>query len=140
MCAYPHSYHALPHWKFVMQCCAKCPSVNISDQESDNQYSNTNPSILFHVYHLIARCKTHGRLPLNEKKMCQKFKQDSVSIQITKIYTRKDLVMMETTIHNFCTIFYIPETQKLEFHIPPVQILVTNHCGDYRQTKFKHRK
>ena len=32
ICAYPQSYHALPHWKFVMQCCSKCTSVNIPDQ------------------------------------------------------------------------------------------------------------
>ena len=36
MCAYPQSDHALPHWKSVMQCCAKFPSVNISDQEKDD--------------------------------------------------------------------------------------------------------
>ena len=37
--------------------------------------------------------------------------------------TRKELVMMETTISNFHTSFYIPETQKLAFHIKHVQIL-----------------
>ena len=37
MCAYPQSYYALPHWKFVMQCCAKFPSVNIPGQEIDDQ-------------------------------------------------------------------------------------------------------
>ena len=31
ICAYTHSDHALPHWKCVMQCCAKCPSINIPD-------------------------------------------------------------------------------------------------------------
>ena len=32
MCAYTQSYYALPNWKFVMQCCAKCPSVNLPYQ------------------------------------------------------------------------------------------------------------
>ena len=45
--------------------------------------------------------------------------------------------MMETTISNFHTIFYIPEIQKLAFHIPQVQILGTNHFVEYRRTAFK---
>ena len=48
--------------------------------------------------------------------------------------------MMETTISNFNTSFYIPEIQKLAFHIPNVQILGTNHCDDSRQTLFKLRE
>ena len=69
--------------------------------------------------------------------MCQ---QDSASGQSTKIYSRKDLVMMEETIYNFHTSIYIPLIQKLAFQIPHVQILGTNHCGDYRRTVFKYHK
>ena len=54
--------------------------------------------------------------------------------------TRKELLMMETKISNFHTNFFIPEIQKLEFHIPQVQILGTNHCGESRQTAFKRSK
>ena len=53
---------------------------------------------------------------------------------------RKELVMMETTIYNFHTSFYISAIQKLAFHIPHVQILGTNHCGDSHRTAFKRRK
>ena len=45
---------------------------------------------------------------------------------------------METKISNFHKILYILEIQKLEFHIPHVQIMGTNNCGDYCQTTFKH--
>ena len=62
MCAYPQSDHALPHWKCVMRCCVKFPSINITDQETDDNYSNTINYICFHIYHLIAHCKTYGRL------------------------------------------------------------------------------
>ena len=48
--------------------------------------------------------------------------------------------MMETTISNFHTSFFIPEIQKLAFHIPHVQILGTNHCGDSLRTAFKLRE
>ena len=47
---------------------------------------------------------------------------------------------METIISIFRTSFYIPEIQKLAFHIPHVQILGMNHCGDSRWTEFKHRE
>ena len=47
---------------------------------------------------------------------------------------------METTIYNFQTSVYMSEIQKLAFHIPHIQILGTNHCGDSRQTEFKRHK
>ena len=140
ICAYPQSDHALPHWKFALRCCAKYPGINIPDQETDDQYSDMIPSISYHIYHKIACCPKHGGLLLNDKKHCHKYKQDTASEQSTKIYTRKELVMMETTISNFHTSFYIPEIKKLVFHIPHVQILGTNQCGDSRQTAFKRRK
>ena len=48
--------------------------------------------------------------------------------------------MMETTISNFCTSFYIPAIQKLAFHLPHVRILGTNHSGEMRCTAFKGRE
>ena len=69
MCVYTQSDHALPHWKCVLQCCAKCSSINIPDQETDDKYYNTSTSISFHIYHLIAHYTTHGRLPLNNKQI-----------------------------------------------------------------------
>ena len=115
MCANSQSDHALPHWKCVLQCCAQCPSINIPNQETDDKHPNPSPSIRFHIYHLIARCTTHGRLPLTNKKSCRWCQHDTASGQPTKIYTRKELVMMETIISNFHTSFYILEIQKLAF-------------------------
>ena len=48
--------------------------------------------------------------------------------------------MMETTIYDFYTSFYIPAIQKLSFHLPHVRILGTNHCGKMRHTAFKRRE
>ena len=87
LCVYRQSDHALSHWKCVLRCCSKCRSVSLTDQEIDYQYSDTRPSIRFHVYNLIVCCKTHGRLPLNDKKICCMCKHDSASEQTTKIYT-----------------------------------------------------
>ena len=47
---------------------------------------------------------------------------------------------METTISNFHTSLYILSIHKLAFHIPHVQILGTNHCGDSRRTASKIRE
>ena len=89
MCAYSQSYHALPHWKYVLRCCAKCPSISIPDQETDDKHPNPSPSISFHIYHLIARCTTHGRIPLTDKKSFHDCQQDNALGQSTQIYTRK---------------------------------------------------
>ena len=66
-CAYPQLDHSLPHWKFVLQCCAKFTCVNLPDQETDDQYSDTTISIIFHIYCLTERCTEHGKILLNER-------------------------------------------------------------------------
>ena len=140
MCANSHSDHELPQWKCVLICCAQCRSINIPDQETNDNHPNPSPSISFHIYHLIARCIKHGRLPLSSKKSFRECQQDTASVKPTKIYTRIELVMMETTIYNFHMSFFIREIQKLAFHITHVQILGTNHCGDSRRNAFKPRE
>ena len=66
--------------------------------------------------------------------MCE---QESLPDSSTKLYTRKELVTMETKISDFNTSFYIPAIQRLDFHIPHLRILGTNHCGTMRHTAFK---
>ena len=48
--------------------------------------------------------------------------------------------MVETTISDFHTSFYIPDIQKLSLRLPHVRILGTNHCGEMRHTDFKQRE
>ena len=43
----------------------------------------------------------------------------------------------ESTISDFCTSFYIPAIQNLDFHLPHVCILGTNHCGEMQRTAFR---
>ena len=69
--------------------------------------------------------------------MCE---QESSSDNSRKIYTRKELVMMDTTIYDFCTSFYIPAIQNLAFHLPHVRILGTNHYGAMKHKAFKWRE
>ena len=67
-------------------------------------------------------------------------KQEFSPNKPTKIYTRKELVMMETSISDFHTSFYIPSIHKLAFHLPHVRILGKNHCGELLRTAFKRRE
>ena len=92
------------------------------------------------MYHVIECCTDHGRIPFKDKRICYMCKQESSSDNSTKIYTRKDRVMMATEISDFHTSFYIPAIQKLAFHLPHVQILGTNHCGTMRRTASKRRE
>ena len=108
MCAYPPYQHALSHWKCVLVCCSNLPHIDILDQYSDRRNSNASPSINFHFYHLIARCTVRERQPLDEKKICSLCLQDLDNVTHAKIYTRKELVMMETYISDFHKSFYIP--------------------------------
>ena len=69
--------------------------------------------------------------------MCE---QESLPDSSKKIYTIKELVMMDTTVSSFHTSFYKPAIQKLAFHIPHVRILGTYHCGELRRKAFKRRE
>ena len=69
MCAYPHYYHALTHWKCLLRCCSKCPCINLPDQETKKKYEETTTSIRFHIYHIIGCCSAHGRIQLKDKKI-----------------------------------------------------------------------
>ena len=48
-------------------------------------------------------------------------------------------MVLETSITEFHENYYIPEIQKLAFHLPHVRILVTHHCGKERHEAFKLR-
>ena len=130
MCTHTQSQHALTHWKCVFRCCADCPCINIPDQETTKKHEETTLSIRFHIYHIIGSCAIHGRLSLKDNNICSVCKQESSPDKSTKMYTRKELVMMETTISDFRTSFYIPAIQKLAFRLPHVRILGTNNCGE----------
>ena len=89
MCTYIQSYHALPHWKIVLRCCAKCPCINLPDQEADNQYAERTTSIRFHVYHIIGRCTAHDRIPLKYKKYVTCVKNNLHQITLQKYTPEK---------------------------------------------------
>ena len=48
--------------------------------------------------------------------------------------------MMERSIADFHTSFYIKSIQNLAFYLPHVCIIGTNHCGNTHHQSFKHRR
>ena len=107
ICSYSQSDHVLLHSNCILRCWTQCPIINIPDQERNDKHPNPSPSISFQIYHLISRCTKNGRLLLTDNKICRECQQNTASGQLTKIYTRKELLMTETTISNFCTSFFI---------------------------------
>ena len=63
----------------------------------------------------------------------------SLNDKNTNIYTRKELVLMETYIAEFHQNFYIPEIRKLEFHFPRVLILCKHHFNKEHRDVFKRQ-
>ena len=111
MCTYPQSEHALTHCQCVLRCCSDCPFINIPYQETTKKHDKTTPSIRFHIYHIIGRCSTRGIISLKDKNICYMCKEESLPDTYTKIYTRKELVMMETTISYFHTLIFLTKIQ-----------------------------
>ena len=72
----------------------------------------------------------HGRRQLDENKMFRLCLRDPDSVSPVKLYKRKYIFMMETSIAEFHNSLYIPEIKKLSFHLPCVRILGTHHCGN----------
>ena len=136
MCAYPPPHHKLPHRKCVLCCCSNFPHIEIPDQESDSHHYNAFTSIHFYIYHLIAKCKFHGRHPIDEKKSCPLCFQDPATVKPEKPNIRKELAMMESYIADLHTSFYIIAMQNTAFHLPHIQIIGTNHCGNTRREAF----
>ena len=89
MCTYPQSDHALPQWKCVLRCCADCLCINIPDQETNKNNEEATPSIRFHIYHIIERCTTHGRIPLKDKKYVTCVKNNLHQITLQKYAPEK---------------------------------------------------
>ena len=96
MGSYTPSHHAFPHCKFVSNCFEISQRIDTQSQELDKHQSITCPTIGFNVYHLISGCSVHRRHPLDKKISCCLCLHDTASVPPAKLYTRKDLVTVNT--------------------------------------------
>ena len=140
MCAYLSTKYVWPHWKCALRCCAKCPRIDLPSLESYHNNTNFSPTMRFHVYHLTARYIVHDRRPFNEKKDCKLCEAYSDSKLTAKIYTTKDIFVMETSIVDFRQNFYVHAIKKLAFKLTHVHNLGTHHCGNKGQEAFKRHE
>ena len=138
MCPCPSEHLDLPHWKCVLRCCAGCPILPVPAEEL-NPLSDVR-HISFHCYKNVTRCSKHGRRPLNEINKCIECAQEDNDSCDARVYTRKEMILMHTTIEKFHSDFYGPAISKLAFHLPHVAILGTNHCGKLRRQAFGRRR
>ena len=76
--------------KFVLQCCDECPCINIPEQEKNKKHEETTPSIRFHIYHIIGRYTTHGRIMLKDKKYVTCVNKDLHQINLQKYTPEKN--------------------------------------------------
>ena len=88
MWVYTQYNHALPNWKCVLRCCADCLYINLPDQETNRKHEERTPSIRFHIYHIIARCTAHDRIPSKETKYVTRVNKNIHMINIKK-YTQE---------------------------------------------------
>ena len=101
----------------------------IPNQEENRDAANTCPKIYFHVYRNVSCCKIYGRCPYEEGTTCSMCSTMLRNYTTAKLYTWKDIVLIDTLIREFNNNFYILEIQKLEFYLPHVCIFGTHHCG-----------
>ena len=65
------------HFHIVNMYCGAVPNVLVLILLTNKKIKNeeTKPSIRFHIYHIIGRCTTHGRIKLKYNKICYMCKQ-----------------------------------------------------------------
>ena len=70
ICDFPSNKHAFTHWKFVLRCCSRCPSIFNINQELHNTNKSMCLSTYFYVYKVVSRSKGHGKITFEEKSAC----------------------------------------------------------------------
>ena len=61
MCTCNYTHNGLLHWKCVLRCCERFPSIRIPSQDENRDTTNTYPTIIFHFYRNLSCCTVHVR-------------------------------------------------------------------------------
>ena len=117
MYPFPSQYHGLTHWKFVLRHCIKLHVSTIPCQETNKYKTNTCSKILFHVYRNVSCFTVHGILPYEERTTCSMCSTDLSSVTPRKLYTQKELVLLETLRSYFQEKYYITVIQNWRSHV-----------------------
>ena len=87
------------------------------------------PKIKFHVYKILSRCIIHVDLLIKEGNKCENHINISEDSQRGKMYTKKELIMLEELIDVFHKVHYQPSITKLAYHLSHVSILGAKYVG-----------
>ena len=72
MCPCTPTHHGIPHWKGVLRCFEKCPSILIPSQEENKDTTNMFTTIFFHVYrnYHVVLCMVDVHMKITQHVLC----------------------------------------------------------------------
>ena len=101
MCPCTNEHHGPPHQKFLLRCCDNWPSIILPSQEVNKDTTNMCLTIWFYIYHNVLRCTVHGRHTYHKLTTFSLCSTAMSSDKTSKVYTRKELVLIERSITEF---------------------------------------
>ena len=105
----------------------KFTSIVTPNQEFQNNTQNMCPKIRFHVFKIFSYFTLHVRCTFEEKLRLELCSTVQPEKENAKVYSQKEIVLMETYISDFDKQYYIVEIKKLSFHLPYVLVIGTQH-------------
>ena len=96
MCPCPSKNHRITHCKCVLKYFKQIPSLSIPRLETNKYETNICSTIIFHVYRNLSYFTMHGQRPQKEHTTCYLCSTDASSVNHSKIYMRKEFVLIET--------------------------------------------
>ena len=127
-------YH---NFKCLLCCFDILPGISTPCQDTNIYAINMCSTIRFNVYLNVSRFNIHCIRPYEERKCCSRCYIGLSFVTPGKLYTRKEIVLLETSISEYHNKHYFPEIQKLAFHFPHVSIIGTHCCGKEHHEAFK---
>ena len=95
MFPYTYKHHLIPHYKCVLRCYDKFPSIVLTSQEENKDTTNMCGTIIFHVYRNVSCCNAHSQRPYQERRTCSLCYTVPISDRNAKLYTWKELMLLE---------------------------------------------
>ena len=91
VCPCTSKYHRRPHWKCMLNCCDKCPSIILTIQEANKDTANMCPTTIFNVYRNFSYCTVHRKRPYHGLITCSMCSTVTSSGWTSKFYTQNNL-------------------------------------------------
>ena len=106
----------------MLNFCSERPGVFVTDAVMNNEKYVDPPFINFHHCKNISSCSFHKQLLPEHGKTCPSF-MNIEHFDKGKVTKRKIIALKSFSIGDFHSEYYIPEIEKLVFHLPHVYII-----------------